>query len=232
MKYFIGFFTWLFIASGWPIVTQQLGAAQVNRPRPADIRIDHDVLAENQRLEYIFLDVLQGTGLHGGFVEVAVCSDLPKGHLQIKQGLTVRQAMDALVAANPGYRWELRNGVVDLMPRGGVPLLSTRIAKYKMNVTDREIAAVLHGTLKLAEVRERSAAIGLKPGVNHGPGGEAVESHPVPRKHASVQINLQNVSLQEAFNKIVQASPDAVWIYHENDCNGAKTFTVQMASHH
>ena len=76
----------------------------INRSRPK-ILINHDVLVVDQRMESMLLDVLPGTGLHEGFVEMEVCSDLPKGRLQMKQGVAVRQVTDALVAANPGCQW-------------------------------------------------------------------------------------------------------------------------------
>lgn len=229
MKYFIGLFTWILIASGWPIVTQQLGAAQANRPRPADIRIDHDILAKNERILNLFLDVLRGTGIHGGFAEVAGCSELPKGHLTVKEGSTISEAMDALVAANPSYQWELEDGVINLIPRSGIPLLHARIAKFQMHATDMQMPAVLQDLLRLPEVRERETSLGLKQGPGQG-GPGAMEKHPVPKKPVAVHINLQNLSLLEAFNKVVQTSPKGVWIYHESDCNGAKTFTVEVVS--
>jgi hypothetical protein len=229
MKYFGGLFIGTLIASGYLMAAEQSGAAQASKPEPADIRMNHDVLVEDQRLEFIFLDVLHGTGLHGGFAEITGCSGLPMGRLQIKQGVTVRQAMDVLVAANPGYKWELKGGAVDLQPRSGAPLLDTRIAKFQMDATDLANEAVLQDLLRLPEVRERQAALGLKGGIHAGPGGggAGIKIHPVPRQPVPIHFNLQNVSLREAFNKIVQASSDGVWIYHETDCNGAKTFTVE-----
>ena len=157
---------------------------------------------------------------------------MSNAQLQVKEGLTIRQAMDALVAANPGYQWELKDGAVDLMPRGAAPLLRTRIAKFQMNATDLEIPSLLQDVLRHPEVREREPALGLKGGIHAGPGGggAAVEKHPVPRQPVPVHINLQNLSLQAAFNKIVELTPDGVWIYRETHCNGAKTFTVEMES--
>jgi hypothetical protein len=160
---------------------------------------------------------------------MAGCSDLPKGRLQIKPGLTVRQAMDALVAANPGYQWELKDGVVNLTPRGGAPLLRTTIDKFQMDATDREIEAVLQDLLRLPEVRRREASLGLKLGMSGG-GLSGGEEHPVPRQPMPFQINVQNLSLRDAFNKIVQGAAKGVWIYHETDCNGAKTYIVEVAS--
>jgi hypothetical protein len=180
----------------------------------------------------ILWDLLRGTGLHGGSAEITGCSDLPKGQLQIKHGATVQQAMDELVAANPGYEWELKDGVVNLMPRGGAQLLGTKIAKFQMDATNWEMEAALQDVLRLPEVREREASLGLKGGVHAGPRAEAVEKRPLSRQAVPVHINLQNVSLQEAFNQVVALSPDGVWIYRETDCNGAKTYTVEMRSGH
>jgi hypothetical protein len=229
VKYFVSLFTWIAIASCWPIPAQQIESAQVNNPRPADIRIDHDVRVENWRVLDIFLNLLRGTGLHGGFVEIARCSDLPKGRLDIKRGASIQQAMDALVAANPGYQWDLKDGVVNLMPRGSAPLLHTKIARFQMSATDRESLLAIGDVLALPEVRNREAALGL----TEGPGQVGLfggESHPAAKKPVPFQVNVQNLMLQDVLNAIAQATPRGVWLYHETDCNGTKTYFVQLTS--
>ena len=138
MRYFTGFLVWVLIVLGDLMAAGQ-SAAPVDEPQLATIRINHDVLAGNERVLEIFLDVLRDTGVHGGFAEVAACSELPKGHLTVKQGSTVSEAMDALVAANPSYQRDLKDGVVNLLPRDGIPLLRTRIAKFQMDATDRKV---------------------------------------------------------------------------------------------
>lgn len=229
MRYFAGFVVWALIVSGETIAMSQSKGVPVDEQQPANIRINHDVLAENQRVLEIFLDVLRGTGVGGGFAEIAGCSALPKGRLKVEQGVTVREAMNALVTANPGYQWDVDDGVVNLIPRRGAPLLRTRIAKFQLETTDWELPTVLGDLLALPEVKDREAALGLKQGLGQG-GPTAIPKHPVPRKHVPVSINVQNLSVREAFNKVVRASPKSVWIYRETDCNGAKTFTVEMAS--
>jgi hypothetical protein len=230
MKYVIGYFIWILLVPGEATAVHQSAVARADVPQPASVRLSHDILAENKPLSLIFFDILRGTGVHGGFVEMAGCSDWPKGHLEVKQGTTLREAMAALVAANPSYQWDLQDNVVNLMPRDGVPLLRTKIAKFQMDATDSEIRIVLQDLLRLPEVREREAALGLKQGLGQGPGLGVADIHPVPRQPVPIHINLRNLSLQDAFNKIVQASPKAVWIYHETDCNGEKTFTVEVTS--
>jgi hypothetical protein len=230
MKYGIGYFIWILLVPGAATTVHQSGVARVDEPQPASVRISHDILAENEPLSLILFDILRGTGVHGGFVEMTGCSDWPKGHLEVKQGTTLREAMAAVVAANPNYQWDLEDDVVNLMPRDGVPLLRTRIAKFQMDATDSEIRIVLQDLLRLPEVREREAALGLQQGPGQGPGLGVGDIHPVPRQPVPVHINLRNLSLQDAFNKIIQASPKAVWIYHQTECNGAKTYTVEVVS--
>jgi hypothetical protein len=137
--------------------------------------------------------------------------------------------MDALVTANPGYKWELKDGAVNLLPRGGSPLLDARVAKFQMDATDLTIGAVLQELPTLPEVRKREIALGLRGGVHAGPGGggAGVNIHPIPRLPVTVHFNLRNLSLQEAFNKVAETSPGGGWIYRETDCNGAKTFIVE-----
>lgn len=236
MKHFAGFIVWILIIWCEPVAVSQSKAAPVGGLQPANIRINHDVFAEHEHVLGIFLDVLRGTDIHGGFADIVNCSVLPKGHLKIREGSTIRQAMDALVAANPGYKWELRDGVVNLMPRGGAPLLRTRIVKFKMEATDREIPSVLGDVLKLPEVQKREAALGLKQVSQFSTLG-AIPKHPVGKRHVPVRVpvrvDVENLSLRDAFNKIIGASPKAaVWIYRETDCDGAKTFTVEVASHY
>ena len=198
-------------------------------PPTVSLRIDHDVFGANKPVREIFLDVLRNTGARGGFAQFVGCTDLPKGHLDVKKGITVRDAMDALVAANPGYQWDMEDGVVNLMPRRGVPLLNTIITKFHMEATDQEAHVFFQDLLTVPEVQQREAALGLKKGLGQG-GPTSVPKHPVPKKHLPVSINVQNLTLQESFNKIVGVLPKGVWLYYETDCNGAKTYIVDVAS--
>lgn len=217
------------------LATNQIAVCQVEtasvEAQPADVRLDHEVVVKNQRVLNIFLDVLRGTRINGGFAEIAGCSGLPEGSLKLKQGTTIREAMDALVAANPSYQWTLEDEVIVLVPLGGVPLLDARIVQFQVDGTDREIPATLGLLLRFPEVREREAQLNLKPALGQGGGPGVYDEHPIPRKDVPVHINIQNLSLREAFNKIVRASPKpVVWVYHENSCDADKTYTVDVAS--
>jgi hypothetical protein len=230
MKYLIGFFVSTLVLAAGPMTVRQLEAGLVDEPQPANTRINHDIIAGNQPVLSILQDVLHGTGVPGGFAEIAVCSDVPtnKGSLNLKQGTTIREAMDALIAANPSYQWRLQGGVVNLMPRDDVPLLDTKIVKFDKDATDREIPAILQDLLRLPEVRAREAALGLEQGYwSGGPG--VVEEHPAPKEPVPFHISARNLSLRDAFNEVVRTSgKGVVWIYHETGCNGEKTYILEV----
>jgi hypothetical protein len=230
MKYFIGFFACILILAGTPLVARHLEAPPDGKQHPLNIRVNHDIETDNWPVPWIFQDVLRGTGVSGGFAEFTGCSGLLKGRLKVKQGATLREAMDALVAANPSYQWRLEGGVVDLMPRSGVPLLDTKIGSFQMDATDRETAIFIQNLLRLPEVRERAAQLGLKPGIGQGPGPGVVDEHPVPREPVSIHISVRDVSLRDAFNKVVQTAGDTIWIYNESNCTGSETYLVGVTS--
>jgi len=125
--------------------------------------------------------------------------------------------MDALVAANPGYTWQWKDGIVNLAPQGGSSLLRTKITKFQRDATDLETEAVLNDVLRLPEVRTREASLGLKQ-VMSGGGLAAGKDHPVPRQPVPIHIDIRNLSLQNAFNEIVKAVPKGTWLYLEKDC--------------
>ena len=229
MKRLINLSVLVLVLAAEPMTVCQVEAAASDEPQPANVRIDHDVLVENQRVLDIFLHVLRDTGFPGGFVEVAGCSDLPRGSLKLKQGTTVREAMDALVAANPNYQWKWKEGVVDLMPRVGIPLLSTQIRKFQMDATEHETPAVLQALLRLPEVQAHAAQLDLKTALGQG-GPGVYEEHPIPREPARFHADWQNFPLLDGLNRIVRTSRRAVWIYRETDCGGDKTYAVEMAT--
>lgn len=99
-----------------------------------------------------------------------------------------------------------------------------------MNSTDREIPANLQELLRLPKVRDSEATLGIKQGIGQDNSAGPRDTYPVPSLPVPVNIDLQNLSLQDAFNKVVAFSPNGIWIYRETGCNGAKSFVVEMAS--
>jgi hypothetical protein len=153
---------------------------------------------------------------------------LKDGATYLKQGVTIHEAMDALVAANPSYHWSLDDGIVTLTPRVGVAFLQTKIAHFQMDTTDDGASLIIQDILRLPEVRQGESRLGLKKGLGQGGGPTVVDEHPLPRQPVPLHINVQNTSLQGAFNKAVRAVPRGIWVYLETDCSGDMTYTVEV----
>lgn len=229
MRFIVSVFGLMLVLTIDPVSVCQVDAAPSRKARSVDVRIDHEVLLESRPILEFFLDIMRGTGLSGGFAGIEDCSGLPRGELKLSQGMTLRQAMDALVAANPSYQWKLRDGVVDLIPRVGIPFLEPRINKFQVDATEHEAPAVLEEVLRLPVVQARAVELGLKRGLGQG-GPGVYEEHPVKREPARIHVDLQGLALLDAFNKIAQESRNAVWIYRETDCGADKTYKVELAS--
>jgi len=171
-------------------------------------------------------DLLRGTGLTGGVAEEIGCSAPPEVQLDVRQGTTVRTAMDAFAAENPGYRWIENAGVVNVTPANEFPLLRARIRSFELETTETA-RAVLFNLLNIPEVRQRAAELNLKPGLIQGWAEALPTASSYPKAKTPIHLSLQDVSLQEAFNSVVRFYGRTIWIYDERQCNGERTYLVR-----
>lgn len=66
----------------------------------------------------------------GGVVSVHACSEEPKRDF-VLSGSTLRDVLDAVVQANPNSRWYIDQGVVNLVPKAGLPpFVNTTIQEF------------------------------------------------------------------------------------------------------
>lgn len=108
--------------------------------------------------------------------------------------MTFRKALDKVARLHPGYRWVIRNGVINFEPahRTITDLLSRRIDKVSIHGISSEKAAYL--VLRLARIRA--------PGI--------AGSGPV-RIFPTIDLNLSGVTLRDALNAIAKADGLLHW---------------------
>jgi hypothetical protein len=92
---------------------------------------------QNVTVEDAFATVIFHAGLSGGIIEVNNCTNPQKPtktlHSYVFSSLTVRQALDLVVADDAGYKWEANEKTVDLVPIKGIPaVMSTSIAHFEI----------------------------------------------------------------------------------------------------
>lgn len=181
---------------------------------------------------FFLADILRDTGILAGIAQVFPrCSDQSEIHLKVELGRTIRQGLDALVAADPQYQWMLKDGLVIVTPKAGVPpFLATKFHSFKWSGTDNAVPAVpMNLLIDSPEMRRRTAKFGLTPAVRQGPGTTAVPIHPVPRTPLPIKVNLKNLSLMDAFSAIIRVYGHGMWVYTEDGCSpdGSKRFTIE-----
>ena len=117
---------------------------------------------------------------------------------------TVTDVMNAIVQSSKKYQWRQTGGFVDFWPlTGGNPLLETRISSF--NVKDISPSEAFDRLLNLPEVQANMTTLNLK--------RRAPDVSPGKLNSSRFSVNLEDVSLREALNKIAQESRIEIWIF-------------------
>lgn len=105
-----------------------------------------------------------------------------------------REILDAFIAKYPGYRWALKNGVINVEPikREGEDVLSRRLRSVSISGLT-SFKAALH-VLRQADI---ATTWTLKGRIRYG----------------FVDLELKNVSVREALNEIARAEGQVGWIF-------------------
>jgi hypothetical protein len=161
----------------------------------------------------------------GGEALTQGCGEPSGSAVRPSPASTLRKLLDEIIAADPDYRWEVDQGVVNLTPVRGVPdLLTLRIGEFDSgDAVDVTTAKTM--LFALPEVRKRAEELGFDQAVfGSGPYGAPPPGTPPPPK---LNVRLQDVTLFEALNALVRAHGHGLWIYHEIHCGSTNHFEVK-----
>jgi hypothetical protein len=87
--------------------------------------------------ETAFATVAFYARLSGGIVEINACphsaTQAKSLHSYVFSGLTLREALDRIVAVDARYKWEVKDKTINLVPVNGISaVLTTRIAHFEI----------------------------------------------------------------------------------------------------
>ena len=164
------------------------------------------------------------SGAAGGAVITQGCEEPPNSIVRF-QGSTLREVLDDIVTADPDYVWEVKDGVVNLMPAKGVPdLLTLRIGAFDTGDAT-SITSAKTFLFALPEVRKRAEELGFDQAASgSGPYAIVPGAPPPPR----IDVRLQDVTLLEALNALVRAHKHGLWIYYETHCKSTSHFDINF----
>lgn len=141
---------------------------------------------------------------------------LPEDHEQ--QPLNVR--LDALTESIPSYVWTDSAGVINLVPRDGIPeLLKTKISELEVDLNKTtSLAASMVTTTE--DFRLAAARLGMKSGLQYG--GLSSPTKPLPVK----SIVFRDMTAFEILNELVRLKGKGIWLYSERETRSSTEFTL------
>jgi len=165
------------------------------------------------------------SGIPAGEVMIQGCARGSRRAVRVHGG-TVREALDSIVGADSKYRWELNDGVVDLLPVEGLPsLLAVRIETFdSKDATDITSAGTF--LFALPEIQDAAAKLGLTHNVSGTGLGYVLPGQTQPQE--ALKIRLQSVTVVNTLNSIVRAGQHGIWIYRELHCGTTNLFDLNF----
>lgn len=158
----------------------------------------------------------------GGIVSLSQTDE--ETHFSLmSSGLVLRNVLDAIVAVEPRYRWEIERDVINFLPVEEYPLmLNVVIPEFRVENINR--FKVIDALDVIPELQNQATALGYsnftEPRVRccGGLGGTETFS-----------LHLRNATLREVLNALVRAQGYARWSYSENVYDGKRYFTIQVS---
>jgi hypothetical protein len=157
----------------------------------------------------------------GGCAIVFGCDELQPITVAATSGTPLRQVLDALVRADPRYRWEVDNGVLDLLPAAGEPSLpKTQIPRFQAESV-KSVDSAIGQIEQMPEVTQRMADLGLGYGIRSWVGPTN------PKAPPPFDVNCVGLTLRGVLNEIVGRSGSAQhWQYIEAHCGSTNDIVI------
>lgn len=187
-----------------------------------------NVNLRNTTVNDALAQALRGAGMPGGIVMTRDCEQI-RTHSLTPLKPSLRALLDAIVSAEPGYTWELNQGVVNLLPRdGGSPFLKTVIPRLEI----RDAANLDDALEELLSAPEVQSQAGRYLGSRLIQGRVYGFSLQGQRVNAGMKLSLsaKNITVREALNKLASAHGTAVWLFIQSKCDGRRIYSIDFVS--
>jgi hypothetical protein len=172
------------------------------------------------------LNTLLGANMAGGVAEVQDCSGQTSYTFTPVES-SLRGILDSIVSLAPQYRWEIKDNVINFIPRDDeLQFLAVHISKLDINQVGSPNEAL---TQLLATPEVQNAQRNLGP--RSVQGGTYPFCPQCPAKEIKkFSVSLKNVTVREALNAIASAHGSAVWWLSQAQCGESKSFSIRFAT--
>ena len=162
----------------------------------------------------------------GGVANVSDCRGLVT-HSFTPRDSSLRGVLDSIVATDPRYTWEVKDSVINVIPRNGLPqFFGVPVAKFDAIEVESPRDALFQ-LLALPELRQAQLSLG-----RHAVQGGVYIFCPEcpPKETKKFSVRLKGVTVREALNAIASAHGNAVWSFSQSDCGAQKIFSLDFAA--
>jgi hypothetical protein len=168
-----------------------------------------------------FFRALQSARVPGGAIILFSCDQLPLTTVPVVAGTPLREVLDALVRADPTNRWELDNGVVNLIPKAGDPSLLTTVIPHFQAKGLMSVDAGIGVIEQLPEVEHAMAESGITHGIRFVAG-------PInPKPPPPFDVTCDGLTLRAVLNEIVRrAGGTETWRYIGVHCESRNDMVI------
>jgi hypothetical protein len=165
----------------------------------------------------------------GGAVFTHGCEAPAQTLVSIPATDSLASAFDLLTTVYTTHNWSVRDGVVNLLPKGSLPaILDAPIESIAWN-TNETAGRSVGRVFDLSTVKRRLAELGITAEMGVGGLQRAPHVFGGPEIPTGRDWEAKNVTLLTALNRIAASYGDLRWQYEERTC-GTKTYRV-MAEH-
>lgn len=189
------------------------------------------VAVSRDTLSTAFEATLRAAQVPGGFVSVCECNPEPT-YKYPSLGPKLGDALEAIRRVAPDYDFQVKEGIVDLVPAKGIPdLLQTRISEFDSKATNNLTwAASL--LMDLPEVRAAKSKLGYAESPNQieiGMSGIPGYGKPPVPSNPPFAVQCHHCEVYEILNALQSARGHGVWRYQERHCQGLKTWRIEFS---
>ncbi len=144
-----------------------------------------------------------------GFEHAVDSRDNPNEKIHI-QGGTLKSILDSLVAQEPRYKWELRDGVINVTPAAGrdeflARFLDTRVAQFLPPKGTTDKFKIRDAILALPEVRELLTLNNVSVRPYDYASGRSIYAND------NVDLRISNTDVRTVLNNIAKESEHKMW---------------------
>jgi hypothetical protein len=181
----------------------------------------------------IFSTLAREAGFSGGVaISNEQCSRDEDSSITVPAGTRFDVALGRFASQRAMFEWQLRDGVVDLFPKGSIPpLLKVQIRRFEWD-TATPVPELIDRLRQLPEVSEEALKLGLEEAPIEG-GASAVCIRGDCRNKPQVESQTEEekgATLLTVLNRIVLAHSGSVWIYSEYHCGNGKLFSLETSA--